>query len=324
MMAKQTDAPALEFRDVSVRLSGLDEPLTVVRNVCLSVNPGEIVALVGESGSGKSMACLAAMGLIDPSAGPQVSGEILLDGIDVLQLSAGRRRALAGRELAMIFQDPMTALNPYLNVGSQVAEVFQVHETIGRRKAWLRAVEWLDRVGLPDAQRVASRYPHELSGGMRQRVVIAMALSCSPKVLFADEPTTALDSNHTISILRLVRTLTAELDTAVLLVTHDLTLARQVADRVVVFYAGEVVEEGRAQAVLSHPLHPYTKGLLMSSIDLDDPDRPMQLMAGRPPDFADLPEGCAFSPRCPDAVDACAVTQQVLSGERVRCSEVKR
>lgn len=323
-----SDMLALEFRDVSVRLAGLDDPVTVVRNVNLGVAPGEIVALVGESGSGKSMACLAAMGLVAESAGPEVSGEIRVDGSDVLLLSGDERRSFAGRVMAMIFQDPMTALNPYLNVGSQVAEVFRIHEGKNRREAFGLAISWLDRVGLDEAAAVARKYPHELSGGMRQRVVIAMALACGPKVLFADEPTTALDSNHTIAILRLIRGLTRDLGTAVLLVTHDLTLAKHVADRVVVFYAGEMVEEGSAQSVLDNPIHPYTRSLMQSSIDLDEPDRAMQLMVGHPPDFANLPAGCTFQPRCPVAVEECKSSVQQLesvtnTARQVRCSEVR-
>ncbi len=323
-----SDPSVLDMRHLSVRLAALDEPITVVRDVSLTVAVGEIVALVGESGSGKSMACLAAMGLIDSSAGPVVKGEILLEGTDVLSLGSRERRSLAGRELAMIFQDPMTALNPYINVGWQVAEVFRIHRDMGRRDSWREAVAWLDRVGLSDAAVVATRHPHELSGGMRQRVIIAMALACEPKVLFADEPTTALDSNHTIGILRLIRELTHELGTAVLLVTHDLTLARHVADRVVVFYAGEVVEQGEARSVLCDPRHPYTQSLMLSSIDLDAPDRPVVLMPGQPPDFVDLPSGCAFEPRCSGAARVCGTDVQALRGlsdgsRQVRCSEVK-
>lgn len=319
----------LEFRDVSVTLRAQDHDVTVVRGLTLEVAQGEIVALVGESGSGKSMACLAAMGLIDSSAFPRVSGKILLDGEDVLQLNDVDRRALSGERMAMIFQDPMTALNPYMNVGSQVAEVFSVHREMTRRKASQEAVSWLKKVGLDDAPRVARCFPHELSGGMRQRVIIAMALACRPGVLLADEPTTALDSNHTVSILRLVRELTAELSTAVLMVTHDLTLARHVADRVVVFYAGEVVEEGHAWEVLASPEHPYTRGLIGSAITLDGEANasPVTLMTGRPPEFSNLPRGCAFHPRCPMVVESCSDGSQELlamkvTDRRVRCSEV--
>jgi oligopeptide/dipeptide ABC transporter ATP-binding protein len=269
------------------------------------MDPGEVVAIVGESGSGKSVTALTIMGLTR-SPNVRFDGHIDFDGSDLLHASDENLRKIRGARIAMIFQDPMTSLNPVLRVGNQIAEQIQAHETVPDEEAEARAVKLLDRVGIARAQDRVRNYPHEFSGGMRQRVMIAMALSCSPDILIADEPTTALDVTIQAQILEEIRQLRAEENAGVILVTHDLGVVADIADRVLVMYAGRIVEQGSLDEIFYDPQHPYTWGLLGSITRLDVP-RPERLPAigGAPPSLADRPQGCHFRPRCPHEFEKC-------------------
>jgi oligopeptide transport system ATP-binding protein len=298
------DAPLLEVRGLSVAFRSRRGDVPAVRDVSLAVYAGETVALVGESGSGKSVTGLAIMGLIKMPPGHVAGGEILWksrDGrvIDLLKLSAARHRALRGSDIGMIFQEPMTSLNPVMRIGEQVAEAIRLHRGKARRAALDDAAEMLNLVGIPNvAQRLAD-YPHQLSGGMRQRVMIATALACRPRLLIADEPTTALDVTIQAQILDLIANLQREFGMAVLFVTHDLGVVASMADRVAVMYAGRIVERADVQIALEAPAHPYMRGLLQSAPSLDmDSARQLEPIPGNVPDPRRLPVGCSFHPRC--------------------------
>ena len=296
----------LEVRDLTVRF---DTPTGVVRavdGVSFELERGETLALVGESGSGKSVTSLALLGLVPSPPGTVEAARLAFEGRDLTRLSPSERRALRGNEIAMVFQDPMTSLNPLLTVGVQLAEVLEVHRGVTLREARTACARALGDTGIPDPEATLSRYPHELSGGMRQRVMIAMALLCEPKLLLADEPTTALDVTIQAQILALLQDLQATRGTAILFVTHDLGVVAACADRVHVMYAGRLVETGATGELFARPLHPYTRGLLQSVPHLSgDPDRQLASIDGTPPDPARLPPGCAFEPRCPIASAEC-------------------
>ena len=314
---------ALEVEHLSVEFRLERTVASAVSDVSLSVDAGETVAVVGESGSGKTVTALAVMGLID-RPGAITGGEIRLAGRGLVGLSEREYRALRGREIAMVFQDPMTALNPVQRVGDQVAEAIAVHDgTASRRTARGRAVEMLERVGLSPAGARARAYPHELSGGMRQRVMMAMALANRPQVLIADEPTTALDVTTQAQILELLVDLQGEMGLALVIVTHDLGVVAGVADRVAVMYAGRVVEEGPVDALFGAAGHPYTRGLLASVPRREHERGGLRAIPGSPPDPARLPPGCAFHPRCALAEDRCrsAVPELrvVAAGHRAAC-----
>ncbi|MEM1249327.1 MAG: ABC transporter ATP-binding protein [Acidobacteriota bacterium] len=277
----------------------------------LSVASGETLALVGESGSGKSMTALSLLQLV-PEPGRIEGGRIRFDGQELLALDKQGIRGVRGNRIAMIFQEPMSSLNPVLTIGEQVAEPIQLHRDVERNEALERAGELLRRVAIPDAEQRLNAYPHELSGGMRQRVMIAMALACEPELILADEPTTALDVTVQAQILSLLKRLTEETNAALLLITHDLGVVARYADRVAVMYGGRVVETAPASALYRAPQHPYTRGLLASVPRLDGEDRRLVPIEGQPPDLADLPEGCAFAPRCPLAFDRCRHEQPLL------------
>ncbi|MEM9409297.1 MAG: ABC transporter ATP-binding protein [Acidobacteriota bacterium] len=277
----------------------------------LSVASGETLALVGESGSGKSMTALSLLQLV-PEPGRIEGGRIRFDGQDLLALDKQGIRSVRGNRIAMIFQEPMSSLNPVLTIGEQVAEPIQLHRDVERNEALERAGELLRRVAIPDAEQRLNAYPHELSGGMRQRVMIAMALACEPELILADEPTTALDVTVQAQILSLLKRLTEETNAALLLITHDLGVVARYADRVAVMYGGRVVETAPASALYRAPQHPYTRGLLASVPRLDGEDRRLVPIEGQPPDLADLPAGCAFAPRCPLAFDRCRHEQPLL------------
>ena len=285
-----------------------------VDGVSFEVRRGEVLGLVGESGSGKSVTNLSVLGLVPQPPGRHEGGHVWFDGQDLLALSEAELRRVRGRRISMIFQDPMTSLNPYLRVSVQVGEVLQLHEGLSRAEARARTVELLEAVGIPDPGRRVDAYPHELSGGMRQRVMIAMALACRPEVLLADEPTTALDVTVQAQILELIGGLCRDRGTAVVLVTHDLGVVAGVADRVAVMYAGRIVEQGPVERIFASPRHPYTQALLRSLPRLD---RKSQLTAipGMPPDLSRLPEGCAFAPRCPEAHGRCRTLAPGWLGE---------
>jgi len=304
-MATTTDT-VLEVCDLRTHFHTDDGLVKAVDGVSFSVRRGETLGLVGESGSGKSVACLSALRLVPTPPAAHPSGAIRFAGKDLLTLPERDLERLRGNRLAMIFQDPLTALNPYLSVGRQLTEVLEVHEGATPAAARRAAIEMLTRVGIPAAAQRIDQYPHQFSGGMRQRVMIAMALLCGPEVLFADEPTTALDVTIQAQILDLIGELQASLGTAVVLVTHDLGVVAGTADRVAVMYAGRIVEEGTTAEVFSNPLHPYTQGLLASMPRIDTPSRQrLAAIPGLPPDLGQLPSGCPFHPRCQQAGDRC-------------------
>ncbi|WDZ82688.1 ABC transporter ATP-binding protein [Micromonospora cathayae] len=296
---KDSSGPYLRVSDLRVRFDTADGVVRAVDGVSFAVERGRTLGIVGESGSGKSVTSLAVLGLHDPRRAT-VSGEITLGGRQIVGLPEETVRRLRGRDMAMVFQDPLSALHPYYTVGRQVAEAYRVHHSgAGRREAHARAVDMLGRVGIPQPGRRFDQYPHEFSGGMRQRVMIAMALVNDPDLLIADEPTTALDVTVQAQILDLLADLQAEFGSAIVLITHDLGVVSQVADEVLVMYGGRVVEHGTVTEVLRSPGHPYTWGLLGSVPSLrGDAGAELTPIAGNPPSLIDLPVGCAFHPRC--------------------------
>lgn len=309
-------APLLEVTDLKTHFFTRDGVVKAVDGVTFSLEKGHTLAIVGESGSGKSVTALSLMRLIADPPGKILEGEILLDGESVREMSDDRVRAIRGNQIAMIFQDPMTSLNPVYRVGHQIAEALRLHLKMTRKEAKIRAVEMLDLVGIPNAAERARDYPHQFSGGMRQRSMIAMALACDPDVLIADEPSTALDVTIQAQILELMIGLQQRTGTAIIMITHDLGVVADMADDVMVMYAGKQVEYGTAHEVFYHPLHPYTWGLL-ASLPRHDVDEKGALIPieGQPPSLIDVPRGCAFHPRCPYAQDICRTQTPVLKGE---------
>ncbi|HZC41144.1 MAG TPA: ABC transporter ATP-binding protein [Streptosporangiaceae bacterium] len=308
-----TGEPLLEVRDLKVSFRTEDGVVKAVDGVSFTLSPGETLGIVGESGSGKSVTMMSVMRLIvDPNA--RFEGEVRYKGRDLMKLSREDMREVRGSELAMIFQDPMTSLNPVYRVGWQIAEQIRTHERISRRAAHARAIELLTAVGIPHPAERVNDYPHQFSGGMRQRVMIAMALSCSPDLLIADEPTTALDVTIQAQILNLIKKLKEDFGSAVVLITHDMGVVADIADRVAVMYAGRMVEQGSKQDLFYDPQHPYTWGLLGSIARLDRP-KPRRLTAipGLPPSLLRLPEGCAFGDRCAQRFDACAQVPELTA-----------
>jgi len=291
----------LRIRDLRVTFNTQMGELKAVRGIDVDVAPGEILGVVGESGSGKSVSFLAAMGLLPSSA--TITGSVKLDGQELIGSKRKAFRSVRGKSLAMVFQDPLSALNPVHRVGDQIVEMIQSHQDMNTHDAEKRAVELLEIVGIPQPGERARQYPHEFSGGMRQRVVIAMAIANNPKVLVADEPTTALDVTVQAQILEVIQKVQQTFGTAVVLITHDLGVIARVADSVNVMYAGRNVESGSVQSIFDHPSHPYTRGLL-SSLPHEGVER-LQPIAGFPPNMLAPPSGCGFAPRCQFAVDAC-------------------
>jgi len=289
-----------------------------VDGVDLRVERGRTLGIVGESGCGKSVTALSIMGLVPQPPGRIAGGEILLEGEDLLKAKPERLRDLRGDQLAMIFQEPMTSLNPAFPVGDQIAETLLRHKKIGKKEAENRAIEMLRRVRIPSPERRAKEYPHQLSGGMRQRVMIAMALACDPKLLIADEPTTALDVTIQAQILELMRALREELGTSIILITHDLGVIAELADDVAVMYAGKIVERCTAEKLFAEPQHPYTIGLLGSIPRLHLERERLAAIDGFVPDAAALPRGCRFHPRCPFKIERCEREEPLLN-ERVAC-----
>jgi oligopeptide transport system ATP-binding protein len=299
------DGAALEVEGLCVELRTPSGTVRAVDGVSFSVRKGRTLALLGESGCGKSMTALSIAGLLDPVA-EVTDGSVRVSGTDVLRLSPAGRRKLAGPGLSIVFQDALTALNPVQPVGRQLAEPFRIHRGLSRREAREKAVELMTRVGIPEPRLRARSYPHQFSGGMRQRLLIAMAVALDPDVLIADEPTTALDVTVQAQIMRLLRDLQTERDMAVVLITHDLAVVAQRADDVVVMYAGNVVETGPVQEVFASPRHPYTKGLLDSVPEHAVRGRPLPAVPGSPPELSAVPSGCVFQARCPLARERCA------------------
>ncbi len=277
-----------------------------VESITYDVEEGETVALVGESGCGKSVSALSILKLIPDPPGKIVSGQINFMGTDLLQLEDREMREIRGRDISMVFQEPMTSLNPVLTIGLQLTEAMEFHLGINRAEADSRAVKWLEMVGISDAKRRLRQYPHHLSGGMRQRVMIAMALSCEPKMIIADEPTTALDVTIQAQILELMKDLSKRLGVALIIITHNLGVVARYADRVNVMYAGKIIESGSAHDIYHKPAHPYTLGLLQSVPRLDQPRKErLKPIDGQPPDLTRLDSGCAFRPRCAFTVERC-------------------
>ncbi|MGW7689328.1 ABC transporter ATP-binding protein [Streptomyces asiaticus] len=300
-----TGSPALEVEGLCVDLRTPSGTVRAVNGVGFQVRKGRTLALLGESGCGKSMTALSIVGLLDPTA-EVTGGSVKVSGTDVLRLGRAGRRKLAGPVLSIVFQDALTALNPVQPVGRQLAEPFRIHRGMSRRDARERAVELMTRVGIPEPRLRARAYPHQFSGGMRQRLLIAMAVALDPDVLIADEPTTALDVTVQAQIMRLLRDLQTERDMALVLITHDLAVVAQRADDVVVMYAGNVVETGPVAEVFSRPRHPYTKGLLDSVPEHAVRGRPLPAVPGSPPELSAVPSGCVFQARCPLAQERCA------------------
>jgi oligopeptide/dipeptide ABC transporter ATP-binding protein len=301
-----SETPVLEVRNLRTYVHTRSVPLRAVDGVDLTVAAGRTLCLVGESGCGKSLTALSVMGLIDEPVRIMPGSEVRLHGQELTSLSQRKLEELRGSQLAMIFQDPMSSLNPLFSVGGQIAEPLRRHRGMRRRAAWERAVELLALVGVPSPDRRAHDYPHQLSGGMRQRVMIAMALSCEPRLLIADEPTTALDVTIQAQILALLRDLQARLNMAILLITHDFGVVADIADDVAVMYAGQIVERGPAAGLLAGPQHPYAEGLLRSVPVLGmNKAQPLPVIPGTVPSPADWPPGCRFEPRCPHAFEPC-------------------
>jgi oligopeptide/dipeptide ABC transporter ATP-binding protein len=294
-----TAEPILSIRDLTVEFKTEDGIVHAVQGVSYDVNPGEVLGIVGESGSGKSVSMLAVLGLIPQPPGRIVKGEALYKGTDVLNMSKGQLRRLRGGEMSMVFQDPMTSLNPVLKVGYQLTEAVKAHnEGVGDDAARKRAVRLLDIVGVPNPEQRVDQFPHEFSGGMRQRAMIAMAIANDPTLLIADEPTTALDVTIQAQIIEVLKAAQHETHAAIILITHDLGLVAELADRVVVMYAGRVVEYGDVFTIFSNPRHPYTVGLMESLPGLSIGQTTLQPIPGQPPSLISVPPGCAFHPRC--------------------------
>ena len=315
----------LTIQDLQTHFFTGEGVVRAVDGVTLSVRPGETLGLVGESGCGKTVTALSILRLIPNPPGRIVGGTICFEGRDLLRLPEEEMRSIRGCAISMIFQEPMTSLNPVFTVGEQVAEGIRHHQKVSRREAWDRAVEVLRRVKIPDPARRAYEYPHQLSGGLRQRVMIAMALALGPRLLIADEPTTALDVTIQAQIVDLLMGLQEEMQMAVILITHDLGVIAETADRVVVMYAGRVVEEASAEQLFETPLHPYTQGLLESLPTLETGKRHRRLTAipGLIPNLLDLPTGCKFAPRCPKVIGDCWPTEpelrEIRPGHWARC-----
>ena len=297
--------PLLEIRSLTTHFVTEDGVVRAVENVSLQINPGEILSLLGESGCGKSVTGLSILKLILSPPGRIVNGEILFDGRNLLQLEEKEMERVRGNEISMIFQEPMTSLNPVFTVGDQIMEAILLHQGLDKTKARRRAIEMLDRVQSLSPETRIDAYPHQLSGGMRQRAMIAMALSCQPKLLIADEPTTALDVTIQAQVLQLLKEIQKEMGMAVMLITHDLGVVSEIADRVAVMYAGRLVEYASIQSIFGQIRHPYTKGLLDSIPQLDARMRRLHTIPGQVPNPVDLPVGCKFHPRCYLMVEEC-------------------
>jgi peptide/nickel transport system ATP-binding protein len=311
-------APVLEVSGLTTVFHTRTGTVRAVQDVSFSVEAGETLAIVGESGCGKTMTALSLMRLIPMPPGEITGGTVKLAGTDLLALDEASMRKMRGSQIAMIFQEPMTALNPLFTVGRQIAEMVSLHERVSRRAANARAVEMLHQVRIPAPERRAGEYPHQMSGGMRQRAMIAMALACRPKVLICDEPTTALDVTIQAQVLDLIDDLRKELGTAVVLITHDLGVVAETAERMIVMYAGRKVEEGRTTDLFADPCHPYLQGLLASIPRLGgSATERLREIAGIVPPLFDLPPGCAFAPRCVSAIDACQVRIPPLEAKRL-------
>ncbi|MHB8927450.1 MAG: ABC transporter ATP-binding protein [Bacillota bacterium] len=315
--------PLVDVRDLTTVFKTDEGTVTAVDDVSFHIGRGETLGMVGESGCGKSVTSLSILRLIPTPPGRIASGKVFFEGQDLMKMSEAEMRHIRGNRISMIFQEPMTSLNPVFTVGDQIAEAIELHQKVRPREALERAIDLLKLVGIPLPERRVREYPHQLSGGMRQRVMIAMALSCKPRLLIADEPTTALDVTIQAQILDLMRRLRKEFGMSILLITHDLGVIAEMAERVVVMYAGQVVEEAPVDDLFERPMHPYTLGLLKSIPSLDSGRERLHVIEGIVPNLVDLPPGCRFWPRCPEASDRCKnETPRLLTdgpGRYVRC-----
>lgn len=316
-------APVLDVKELRTSFISSDGEIPAVDNISFAVHKGEILGIVGESGCGKSVTSLSIMKLVPQPPGKIVGGEILLNGEDIVPASEKRMRQIRGNDIAMIFQEPMTSLNPLFTIGNQLVEGIILHKKVNKKEAFKIGVDMLKLVGLPRAEQIMKEFPHQLSGGMRQRVMIAMALSCDPKLLIADEPTTALDVTIQAQILTLMKDLNKKLDTAIIMITHDLGVVAEVCQRVIVMYAGKVVEEANVQEIFKNPKHPYTVGLLQSVPDVREKKDRLYSIPGNVPKPGTVLKGCRFAARCEKAHDRCFVEDPDLykqdDGHYVRC-----
>lgn len=316
------DKPVLEVEGLKTSFFTDDGVVPAVDHVDFYIKPGEILGVVGESGCGKSVTSLSIMGLVPPP-GKVVSGHIRFKGEELTKASERRMRQIRGNEIAMIFQEPMTSLNPVFTIGYQLIEGIRLHKNISKKKARQQAIDILKLVGMPRAERVIDEYPHQLSGGMRQRVMIAMAMACEPEILIADEPTTALDVTIQAQILDLMKKLNEGLKTSILLITHDLGVVAEICDRIVVMYAGKIVEEGTTRTIFKNPQHPYTEGLIQSVPDMRAKKDRLYSIPGNVPKPGTVQRGCHFAPRCRYAFDRCTIEDPQLfeteDGHQVRC-----
>ncbi|NNF98808.1 MAG: ABC transporter ATP-binding protein [Desulfobacteraceae bacterium] len=326
-LSNRTKRPLLEVDHLHTSFHTFDGVVKAVNDVSFAMNTRETLGIVGESGSGKSVTALSIMRLLKSPPARIEKGRILFDSIDLLEISMSRMRDIRGNRISMIFQEPMTSLNPLFSVGNQMSEMFVRHQGLTRREAWNRSVEMLEKVQIPSPGKRAREFPHHMSGGMRQRVMIAMALACDPEILIADEPTTALDVTIQAQVVDLMMKLRKDYGAAILMITHDLGVIAEIARRVIVMYAGQVVEEADVISIFEEPRHPYTRSLLKSIPKLGDASthgrKRLQEIKGIVPSLADLPAGCHFYPRCPHADPICRQGEIALEepavGHRVRC-----
>ncbi|ULO09060.1 ABC transporter ATP-binding protein [Paenibacillus sp. 19GGS1-52] len=318
----------MEIRNLKTYFRTKNAVIRAVDGIDLEIDEGQIVCIVGESGSGKSITSLSIMQLLPKPGGNIVEGEVRFEGVDLTKLSDKKMADIRGDRISMIFQEPMTALNPVMKVGEQIAEVLLRHRHLSRKEAHMKAVDMLQFVGVPRPEQIVKEYPHQLSGGMRQRVMIAMAMVCEPKLLIADEPTTALDVTIQIQVLELMKKMRDELNTSIILITHDLGVVAEMADHVVVMYAGQVVENVHADVIFEMPLHPYTKALLASIPLLEDEKDVLYSIPGTVPSAAAFPPGCRFADRCDSVQSACKEKlpelREVRPGHFVRCILVEK
>ncbi|MBQ3460229.1 MAG: ABC transporter ATP-binding protein [Solobacterium sp.] len=322
-MTENTRTPLLQVKNLKTYFHSHSGLVKAVDDVSFEVYQGETLGIVGESGCGKSITCMSLAQLVECPPGKYEGGEILLEGQDMLKLSDVELRKIRGNKISYIFQEPMTSLNPVFKIGYQIEEVLMLHQGLSKEEARARAIEALDLVRIPNPERIVDEYPFALSGGMRQRVMIAMALACNPKLLVADEPTTALDVTIQAQVLDLMNDLKKKIDTSILFITHDLSVIAEMADRVMVMYAGKVVELADVNTIFENPLHPYTRGLIGSRPDMSTNASRLNVIPGNVPDLSDLPEGCSFGPRCSLVCDQCKAgvpeLVEVEPGHFVRC-----
>ncbi len=314
----------LQVRDLRTHFRTDDGVVKAVDGVSFDLYRGRTLGIVGESGSGKSVTNLSVMRLIPSPPGRIVDGQVLFDGVDLLSISDTRMRSIRGNKISMIFQDPMTSLNPFLRVSTQLVETIRLHQKLGKKAARSKAIDMLSTVGIPKAASRIDNYPHQFSGGMRQRVMIAMALSCNPQILIADEPTTALDVTIQAQILEIIKKLSEEFGTAVIVITHDLGVVAGMCDEVVVMYAGRIVEKGKTAELYEDPKHPYTRGLISSVPRLDQPHgQGLHSIEGQPPSLVGLPDACPFYPRCEHVMEICTTryptTKKISDSRFVDC-----